>query len=182
MPHFVRFPSGPYTAQRDYTSMPLIFCAAVTLRMLRTASLVYYRTILCQRRLGRVFFCNKTSPGRTKRSGGLRQKNEKMPRGENAPGGSSKKQFFSTHPPDSCVDRFPAAAYLALNTQRCRVSTASTSKHILVGSKGLTTLGDACTLLSIPVAVGRNGIRQIYSWSLPGVTSFFVVSPGGGRF
>ena len=48
-----------------------------------------------------------------------------------------------------CVARFPAAAYLALNAH------------------------------CIQVAVGWNGIPQIYSCSPPGVTSFFRAGPRG---
>ena len=51
--------------------------------------------------------------------------------------------------------RFPAAAYLALNNQRCRISAAATRKH--TRSKGRTLLGDAGTIRrGVVVTVTRN--------------------------
>ena len=52
-------------------------------------------------------------------------------RGEKVPEVSSKKRSLNTTATDSCAARFPAAAHLAVNNQRSRVSTGSTNKRIL---------------------------------------------------
>ena len=91
----------------------------------------------------RVFSIKRCPRGEQSGRGDFVLKKKKGP-GEKTPRIFRQKTVFSTHPPDSYVARFPAAAHLALNKQRCRVSTASTSKH--TRSKGRTTLGDACTL------------------------------------
>lgn len=58
--------------------------------------------------------------------------------------GNTKKRH-SRYLGHSCVARFPTAAYLELNNQRGRVSTAYTTNYRR--SRGRTTLGDTCTLV-----------------------------------
>lgn len=59
------------------------------------------------------------------------------------PRGNTKTRL-SRHLGHSCAAPFPAAAYLRLNNQRSRVSTAYT--RIFRTSGGRTPLGDTCTL------------------------------------